>query len=119
MHTFVFENIVVDYLWAAARGATNGKTVSFYLGGADRPDFLYMAVDYIREPGRGQARHVSKTSVQAQAPKGGGARPYAAKHPMLRNSASGPEIGLTGRIPIEKASKSAIRPAEGQPEGRF
>ncbi len=39
-------------------------------------------------------------------------------YPMLRNSASGPDIGLPGRILIGKASKSALWPAEGRPEGR-
>ncbi len=34
-----FENVVVDYLRAAARGATSGKTVTFSLVGAARPDF--------------------------------------------------------------------------------
>ncbi len=40
-----------------------------------------------------------------------------------RNCASGPEIGLPGRISariiVRKAAKSALRPAEGRPEGRF
>ncbi len=42
--------MVVDYLWVAARGATNGDTVTFSLGGADRPSLKCMVVDYIREP---------------------------------------------------------------------
>ncbi len=47
----LFENMVVDYFRAAACGATNGKTVTFYFGGADRADLcLYMVVDYPRGP---------------------------------------------------------------------
>ncbi len=42
---------------------------------------------------------------------------------MLRNSASGPEIGLPGRIVAGlftvKEPNSALRPAFGRPEGRF
>ena len=44
------------------------------------------------------------------------------KNSMLRNSASGPEIGLPGRIQAgfySGASKSALRPAFGRLEGRF
>ncbi len=37
----VFENVGVDYLRAATRGATNGTNVTFYLGGADRPITKY------------------------------------------------------------------------------
>ncbi len=51
-------------------------------------------------------------------------RSRAMAYPMLRNGASGPEIVLPGqkscfRILIEKASTSALQPAEGRPEGRF
>ncbi len=42
--------MVVDYLRAAARGATNGKTMVLYLGRAGRPDFQYMVGDYLRGP---------------------------------------------------------------------
>ncbi len=35
------------------------------------------------------------------------------------NRASGPEIGLPGRILPGRNSKSALRPAFGRPEGRF
>ena len=42
---------------------------------------------------------------------------------VLRNSASGPQIGLLGRIigraATGNAPKSALRPAFGRPEGRF
>ncbi len=41
---------------------------------------------------------------------------------MLRNSASGPEIGLLGRILaglLPGKPKSALRPAFGRPEGLF
>ncbi len=38
-------------------------------------------------------------------------------YPMLRNSASGPGIGLPGRILIGKTLRSALRPAFGRPEG--
>ncbi len=40
-------------------------------------------------------------------------------YPILHTSASGPDIGLPGRIIIGKASKSALRPAEGRPETVF
>ncbi len=36
------EDMVLDYLRAAARGATIGNTATFYLGGADRPVFLQL-----------------------------------------------------------------------------
>ncbi len=42
--------MVVDYFRAAAREATSGKTVTFYLGGVGQPDFEYMVVDYLRGP---------------------------------------------------------------------
>ncbi len=34
-----FEKLIVDYLRAAARKATNGKTVTFFLSGAFGPGF--------------------------------------------------------------------------------
>ncbi len=40
--------MVDDYIRVAARGATKGKTVTFYLDGAGRPDFQYMVVNYLR-----------------------------------------------------------------------
>jgi hypothetical protein len=49
------ENVVVDCLRAAARGATDGKTMTLYLGKAGRPFifgflFSYMVVNYLRGP---------------------------------------------------------------------
>ncbi len=41
----LFEKVVAGYLQVAACGATSGKTVTLYLGGANRPDLLYMIVD--------------------------------------------------------------------------
>ncbi len=46
----LFENMVVDYVRAAACGTTSGKTETLYLGGVGRPKFLYMLADYLRGP---------------------------------------------------------------------
>ncbi len=42
-------------------------------------------------------------------------------YPTLRNNISGPEIGFPGLISARngKASKSALRPGFGRPEGHF
>jgi hypothetical protein len=52
----------VDCLRAASRGATKGKTVTFYLGGAGRPDSKYMVVGY-RGLWPRACRHAFKTLV--------------------------------------------------------
>ncbi len=39
VNTWFFENVVDDYLRAAARKATEGKAVTFYFVGACRPGF--------------------------------------------------------------------------------
>ncbi len=49
---YSFGNMVVDYLRAAACKATHGKTVTFYLGGAGKPIFKQMLLDYLRGPRR-------------------------------------------------------------------
>jgi hypothetical protein len=46
----LLESMVIDYLRAAARGATSNETVTFYLGGAGRPDLFCIIVDYLRVP---------------------------------------------------------------------
>ncbi len=50
INTRFVENMVVDYLRAAAGGATGGKNGTCYHGGAGRPDRKYMVVDYRRGP---------------------------------------------------------------------
>ncbi len=42
------DNVVFDYLRAAARKVTRGKAVTFYLLGNGRPNFQYTVVDYLR-----------------------------------------------------------------------
>jgi hypothetical protein len=49
-----FDNVVDDYLRAAARKETSGKTVTFYLGGAGRPEFQWSSTT-CEGPGHGHA----------------------------------------------------------------
>ncbi len=49
IHGF-FKNMAVKYLQTAARRATSSKTVTIYFGGAGRPDFSYLVVDYCQGP---------------------------------------------------------------------
>jgi hypothetical protein len=52
-----FERMVVEYLRAAAPGATSGNTVMFYLGGFGRPGFNTWALTTSEGPGHEHARH--------------------------------------------------------------
>ena len=61
--------MVVDYLRAAACGATSSKTVTFYLGGAGRPGFNTWSSTTSEGPGHRLAHHEFETTLEALSPQ--------------------------------------------------
>ncbi len=66
LYIALFENMVVDYIRPAARGATSGKTLTVCLGGAVGPArriFKTWSSTSSEGPGKKHARHAMKTLV--------------------------------------------------------
>ncbi len=115
------ENMIADYLQAAARGATSGKTVTFYLGGAGRPDFQYMVVDYLGGPcsrARPPCLKTQVCTVSRRSTAGSTQNPLRKPGPGEEGAPDPAAVNGVQRRPSHKAryirSKPLPRPGNGR-----